>query len=253
MIRKRTRPKTDAISVLLAVVLASGTGPASAGVCNCNCYSSPLILDLDKTGFIITVDLKRGVAFDLDADGFAENVGWTYAKVANGFLVLDQNGNGRVDDGRELFGNSTILPDGTTAGHGFEALAFFDRLDQGGNNDGQISASDLVWSSLQLWVDSSHDGVSDPEEIFSLDDWTIHSLGLSFSPEKKLDGAGNGHQLRGSFFRKKTVLGNIVLSEHLMEDIYFSTGAAGLPSEIFRDGFESGDVSLWSCAGSACE
>jgi hypothetical protein len=191
----------------------------------------------------------------LDADGFAEKVGWTYSKVSNGFLFLDQNGNGRVDDGRELFGNSTILPDGTTAEHGFEALAVFDRLDQGGNDDGQISAADLIWTSLQLWIDSSHDGITDADEVSSMDEWTVHSLGLTYGPELKLDGAGNSHRLRGSYFLRKVVFGNVVLIPLLMEDIYFASDASGLSPEIFSDDFESGDTSAWSCAGtgSDCE
>ena len=62
----------------------------------------PLILDLDGDG-IETVAMDRGsIYFDGDANRFSERTGWV--KGDDGFLVLDENGNGRVDDGTELFG-----------------------------------------------------------------------------------------------------------------------------------------------------
>jgi hypothetical protein len=73
--------------------------------------------------------------FDLDADGKAEDVP---LMAGRGFLVLDRNGNGRIDDGRELFGPTT--------GQGFAELA---RLDDDGN--GWIDEADAAYSRLQVW------------------------------------------------------------------------------------------------------
>ncbi len=79
----------------------------------------PLILDLGGDGFNIETK-ELGANFDLDKNGFAEKINWTSK---DGFLCLDLNGNGTIDDGGELFGDQTLLADGTAAKNGFEALA----------------------------------------------------------------------------------------------------------------------------------
>ena len=79
----------------------------------------PLILDLDGDGYNVETK-ENGTNFDLDKNGFAEKINWTKK---DGFLCLDLNGNGTIDNGGELFGDKTLLADGTTAKNGFEALA----------------------------------------------------------------------------------------------------------------------------------
>lgn len=81
---------------------------------------SPLILDLDGNG-VETVSVNDGVYFDHDGNGFAEKSGW--ASENDGILVRDLNNNGQIDGGNELFGDQTLLSDGTKAANGFEALA----------------------------------------------------------------------------------------------------------------------------------
>lgn len=96
----------------------------------------PLIFDLDGDGY--NVEKKElGANFDLDKNGFAEKINWTKK---DGFLCLDLNGNGTVDDGGELFGDQTLLADGTRAKNGFEALAQYDS-----NGDGVIDAGDEIF------------------------------------------------------------------------------------------------------------
>ncbi|GAA2515259.1 hypothetical protein GCM10010201_09420 [Pilimelia columellifera subsp. columellifera] len=79
------------------------------------------------------------IDFDLDADGVAEKV--SFVAGGNGFLVLDANGNGRADDGRELFGPTT--------GAGFAELAEHD-LD----GNGWIDEADPVFTQLRIWDDA---------------------------------------------------------------------------------------------------
>ncbi|QTX27370.1 bacteriocin [Xylella fastidiosa] len=79
----------------------------------------PLVLDLDGDG-IETVAAGKHILFDHDGDGIKHASGWV--KPDDGFLVLDRNGNGRIDDGSELFGADTILANGHKATSGFEAL-----------------------------------------------------------------------------------------------------------------------------------
>lgn len=57
----------------------------------------PLIIDLGKKGIELT-DVDGGVYFNLDKNGFAEKTAWIGRE--DGFLFLDRNGNGMVDDTR---------------------------------------------------------------------------------------------------------------------------------------------------------
>ncbi len=74
--------------------------------------------------------------FDLDADGQTENIAFVGA--GSGLLALDRNGNGRIDDGRELFG--------ALSGDGFADLAAYD--DDG---NGWIDENDAVFHQLLVW------------------------------------------------------------------------------------------------------
>ncbi|NWG75649.1 MAG: hypothetical protein HXY24_13780, partial [Rubrivivax sp.] len=105
--------------------------------------TDPLILDLDGDG-VETTHLKDGAYFDHQGDGFAEQTGW--AASDDGLLVLDSNGDGIINDGRELFGDQTVLKSGAQAAHGFAALAEWDA-----NRDVRITKDDPVWSQLRIW------------------------------------------------------------------------------------------------------
>ncbi|EZH78655.1 hypothetical protein AU05_19215 [Ectopseudomonas composti] len=96
----------------------------------------PLALDLAGNGFS-TSGLNRPVRFDLDADGRMDSISVPTGDDA--LLALDRNGNGRIDDGRELFG------DQHGAANGFAELARFDD-----NGDGRIDAADAVFDKLRL-------------------------------------------------------------------------------------------------------
>ncbi|MFZ2302433.1 MAG: hypothetical protein WAW10_11275 [Gallionella sp.] len=93
----------------------------------------PLIINFNGTSAQLT-DTK--FSFDLDSDGNAEKISFTGA--GSGFLALDKNGNGIIDNGSELFG--------TQSGNGFADLSAYD-ID--GNN--WIDESDAIYSKLQVW------------------------------------------------------------------------------------------------------
>jgi Ca2+-binding EF-hand superfamily protein len=79
----------------------------------------------------------------LNANGFHEFIRWIDATDA--FLVLDVNENGIIDDGSELFGDSMLLPNGSRALCGFDALRAFDS-----DNDGKVGINDEIFASLKL-------------------------------------------------------------------------------------------------------
>ena len=129
---------------------------------------SPLALDLTGQGLEI-IDLDDSNAyFDLDNNGFASHTAWLGG--GSGFLALDLNGNGRIDDQSELFG--AVSFDGPDD-HGFAKLALYDE-----NGDGVIDAQDSVFADLLIWRDFNGDGLTDEGELFTLDELGIVSISL---------------------------------------------------------------------------
>ena len=132
--------------------------------------ATPIMLDLDGNG-ISTRAVGEGARFDLNATGTVHDVGWVGAN--DGLLAMDLNGDGRINDGRELFGTGTRLADGSRAGNGYAALAQYDS-----NGDGAISADDEAFDELRVWVDGNGDAITDPGELFELAALGITSLDL---------------------------------------------------------------------------
>jgi hypothetical protein len=136
--------------------------------------NDPLALDLDGDGLETSRfwGWNNLVTFDHNADRIKTGTGWLDAD--DGWLVLDRNGNGLIDSGRELFGDNTLLSDGSKASDGFEALA-----QQDSNGDGKIDASDSVYLKLRVWQDLNQDGVSQDNELKSQEELGVDSLGTN--------------------------------------------------------------------------
>ncbi|HJW25790.1 MAG TPA: hypothetical protein VJ576_12910 [Rhodocyclaceae bacterium] len=100
----------------------------------------PLVINFDGQA----ADLGgRRFAFDLDSDGKVERLPGLGA--GSGFLVLDRNGNGRVDDGGELFG--------AASGDGFADLAKLDA-----DRNGWLDEADPEFVRLQVWAGGEDKG-----------------------------------------------------------------------------------------------
>ena len=89
----------------------------------------PLAIDLDGDGIETVGSVSNPVLFDHNADGIRAGTGWVTPDDA--WLVLDRNGNGLIDSGRELFGVDTVLSgtpglDAVYASTGFQALRTLD-------------------------------------------------------------------------------------------------------------------------------
>jgi len=154
---------------------------------------SPIVLDLDGDG-VETIGLKSGAYFDHDGNGFAEQTGWV--KVDDGLLVFDKNGNGTIDSGQELFGDQTLLADGSRAANGFQALAELD-----GNADGKIDVSDAAYGNLKIWQDMDRDGYAAASELKTLSELGIVSIHTGFTESKVVDANGNAHKQIGSYLK----------------------------------------------------
>lgn len=94
----------------------------------------PLVINLD--GNIAELS-DQTFLFDLDGDGQKDEINRLGA--GSGFLALDKNGDGVINDGNELFG--------TKSGNGFADLAAYDT-----DHNGFIDEGDEIWDKLKIWV-----------------------------------------------------------------------------------------------------
>jgi hypothetical protein len=131
--------------------------------------SDPLVLDLDNDGIELVSLNNSNTFFDLDNDSLKENVGWL--KGDDGFVVLDSNNNGNIDNIDELFGHGNA--DGTTT-TGTQELATHDL-----NNDGKINSSDSIFTKLKVWQDLNQDGISQSNELKTLSQLNINQINLT--------------------------------------------------------------------------
>jgi len=156
--------------------------------------ADPIVLDLDGDGFELS-HMKNGVEFDINADGVMDKTG--FVKPDDGLLVLDRNGNGKIDNGKELFGDQHGAKDG------FAELSKFD-----GDGNGVIDSNDAIYFKLQVWQDLNQDGNSSRNELNSLKDMGIDSIDLK--NRKVINSHINGNILTDfSTYSRNGVRGNV--------------------------------------------
>ncbi len=97
-------------------------------------YKDPLVINLDCDA----CDVKnQKFLFDLDCDGTKESI--SMLGKGSGFLALDKNGDGIINDGSELFG--------TKSGDGFSDLRAYDS-----DGNGWIDEADEIFDKLRVWT-----------------------------------------------------------------------------------------------------
>ncbi|HMB09668.1 MAG TPA: hypothetical protein VKP01_03665, partial [Saliniramus sp.] len=185
--------------------------------------TDPLVLDLDGDGLDLTRRERGDVHFDLGGEGFARHTAWVGASDA--LLVRDINGNGRIDDISELFGNATTS--------GFTELAALDS-----NADGVIDAGDAGFDTLMIWRDLDQNGESDAGELQTLTEAGIASISLTTSDPDVTDVNGNTIREVAGFTRSDgttstiadVLLDNDPTNTRYLGDTSVSAAAAALPA-----------------------
>ncbi|SDG56886.1 MULTISPECIES: SdrD B-like domain-containing protein [unclassified Duganella] len=166
---------------------------------------TPIAIDLNGDGIhTIARDAMTG-SFDLLGTGKAIQSGWLSKD--DGFLAIDSNGNGQIDDIGELFG-------GASKGSGFAKLASYDS-----NSDGVVNASDAEFAKLLIWQDANSNGKTDAGELISLAQAGVVSLTVAYTELPFLDANNNLHLERSS-----VTLANGGHAD--MTDVYFNVAAA---------------------------
>ena len=141
--------------------------------------TDPLMINLD-TDIGSVSDQK--FFFDLDTDGKEEEI--SFAGKGSGFLALDRNGDGKINDGSELFG--------TKSGDGFKDLAAHDA-----DGNGWIDENDAIFSQLKIWT-KDEDG---KDKLISLKDADVGAIYLG-NADTQFSLKDDDHKLNGEI--KKT-------------------------------------------------
>ncbi|WP_155828113.1 hypothetical protein [Butyrivibrio sp. VCB2006] len=116
----------------------------------------PLVINV---GSDVTNISDQSFYFDLDCDGEDEKIAGLGA--GTGFLTYDRNGDGKINDGSELFG--------TKSGDGFRDLAQYDE-----DGNGWIDEGDSIYGKLRVWL-RGEDGV---DTLLSLQEADVGAIFL---------------------------------------------------------------------------
>lgn len=135
----------------------------------------PLVLNFNGSAAQLT---EERMAFDIDGDGNKDQIALLAPNSA--YLALDRNGDGRINDGTELFGPRT--------GNGFNEL---EKLDDDGNR--WIDENDAAWEKLQLWQPSAGEGLG---SLRSLADQNVGAIYLG-RVSTSFDMKDNNNELQG--------------------------------------------------------
>ncbi|NMZ34068.1 hypothetical protein [Pseudomonas proteolytica] len=135
---------------------------------------TPLVLDLSGDGIKTRSIFDKIKGFEFVPGEKNAYHGWLDRE--SGFLAFDENDNGIIDNGRELFGSASE--------DGFTLLS---RLDS--NLDGRIDAADDFFDKLRVWQDKNQNTISEAGELMSLQEAKIRSISLedveaTYRPDK---------------------------------------------------------------------
>lgn len=152
----------------------------------------PLVINLDTDIASLT---DQNIYFDIDADGEEDEIASLSSK--SGYLALDKNDDGTINDGKELFG--------TKSGNGFADLAEYDE-----DGNGWIDENDDIWNKLQIWCKDENG----KDVLYRLSDKGVGAICLKNASTdfalKNNDGRMLGNIRKSGFFLYESGLAGII-------------------------------------------
>jgi Ca2+-binding RTX toxin-like protein len=193
----------------------------------------PIVFDLDGDGLELVAYDGSAMRFDMDADGIKDVTGWVGAD--DGLLALDRNGDGLINDGSEI----SFQRDADGALTDLEGLRAFDS-----NANGFLDAGDARFAEFRIWRDANQDGVSQAEEIVTLEQAGVVNVGLTMAltgedPKDAVENVVYGTAAYTKSDGSQGIVGDVFLSYDPSD---FTDLAA--PIVLDYDGDGSGLVSL---------
>ena len=148
--------------------------------------TSQIAIPLGASPKVQFTDAAHGVLFDIDGDGARDQVAWFADPREAGWLAIDKNHNGIIDDGSELIG-SHFSP---TAASGFHALYELNP------KVAEIGPGNATFDALLIWRDTNRDGICQLGEVFPASR-VLAKVYLGWLVKRRLDANGNGSQAQG--------------------------------------------------------
>ena len=192
---------TSKFNVPIHYTIADADGDQSTAIFTVKIKITPLVFDLDGDG-VELLGVHDGVLFDMGADGVLDQTGWIGCD--DGFLALDKNNDGMINDQSELFGD--VLD------NGFDILSAYDS-----DGNGVIDSGDDIWADLMVWQDRNINGLSDSGELYSLSDAGIVSIAL--------DSQETDYGTDGSWVGLESTYTKVDGSVGIIADVWFETKA----------------------------
>ncbi len=119
--------------------------------------SDPLVINFNGTAAQLS---DQRFAFDLNSNGQQEQINAPLS--GSGFLALDKNNDGKINNGSELFGPATD--------NGYSELAKYDS-----DHNGWIDANDPVFQQLKVWTK----GANGSDQLNSLASLGVGAISLN--------------------------------------------------------------------------
>ena len=120
----------------------------------------PLVINMDTN--IAHLENQKFL-FDLDSEGVMDSISRLNGR--SGFLALDKNMDGAINNGKELFG--------TESGNGFKDLAVYDE-----DMNGWIDENDSIWEKLKIWSKDEKGN----DVLYQLKEKGVGAICLKYAP-----------------------------------------------------------------------
>ncbi|QAT42201.1 hypothetical protein [Aminipila luticellarii] len=149
--------------------------------------SDPLVINLDNNPVSLS---DQKFCFDIDSDGKDDQI--SYLSKGRGYLALDKNEDGKINNGKELFGAKT--------GNGFAELSAYDT-----DKNGWIDESDEIYNKLKIWI-KAEDGTDQLLSLKAADIGAIYldSAKTDFLLKSAESGQVNGQIRRTGLYLKES-------------------------------------------------